>query len=155
MVILFAVSAVVLWTAPALPIPAGGGTWAWTWRVGLLVLLLVPAAITQLFGLGLGQLASVPPQLLEQGLESAGHAADVLRGVSDKEARWSGRLTGLLRGLYRVGRSSLNVRDTALGGFAMVKLFNPLVIVSVVAAVLAGLVVTAAAALSVLLRLLI
>jgi len=155
MVIVFGVSAIVLWSAPAFPVPDGGGLWAWIWRVGLLVILVIPATAIQLFRVALGQLAAVPPQLLQHGLEGAGHAADVVRGVADGDVRWSGRLIGLLKGLYRFGRSSVNVRDTALGGLAAVRLFNPMVIVAVGLSVAAGFLVTVAAAISVLFRLLV
>lgn len=143
--VVFGLSGVVLWTAPALPFDiSAAGVGGWLWRGLLLVVLLVPSVVSVLFASGLAQLAALPPQLFEK---TVGGKDEALLAVKGSLA--GGRtknLINVVRGLWRVGRSSIELKDTVLGGVALVKLFNPIVLVVVVVSVLFGFGFTIAAA---------
>ncbi len=145
---IFLLAGVVLWAWPALPFDvATTAVGGWVWRIILLILLASPGLFVLLFGIGLKQLAAIPPQLLEKSEGSRSEVANVFSGSSINVAGGRTRkLIGLMQGLWRIGRSSFDLKDSVLGGVALVRMFNPIVLIAVVSSIVLGTCLSLAAA---------
>lgn len=140
--VVFGVAGVIVWTIPALPIDSTVGAPGWLWRAVLLIVLVAPAGVILLFGAGLRQLSQIPPQLAGKIAESTDHAKALIRQPESPGTGRIAKVKYVAGGLWRIGRASLDARDTVLGGIAIARLFNPTVLVVTLISALLGTLLT-------------
>jgi hypothetical protein len=123
----------------------------------VLVVLAVPAAVQLAFSAALGEFLEIPSQLQAKAAEGAGHVAAAAGHAATAAASMRGKkgadvgkesgvvapskgfhLVRLLRSLYDLGRAGFEAKGTLLGATAIVRLFNPIVLASILASVVVG-----------------
>lgn len=118
--------------------------------VGLGV-LVVPGVIYFLFAGALSGLAELPAHIQTKAVEGGRHAATAVANapmVGSEKGNAITRLGRLIKALYGIGRSGLDAKGAIVGAVGTVKLFNPVVLITIVVAGVFGLLLTLAAIVS-------
>lgn len=116
-----------------------------------LVVLAVPGVVYLLFAGALSGLAELPSHIQTKALEGGRHAATAVAnvpGVGSEKGNAVTRLGRLLKALYGIGRSGIDAKGAIVGAVGTVKLFNPIVLLTIVASGVFGTLLTLAALVS-------
>ena len=119
--------------------------------------LVVPGVIYLLFSGALSGLAELPSHIQTKAIEGGRHAATAVANapvVGSEKGNAVTRLGRLIRSLYGIGRSGLDAKGAIVGAVGTVKLFNPIVLITIVAAGVFGSLLTVAAIVSLIVALL-
>lgn len=120
--------------------------WKAAAAVATLLVLAVPAAILFVFRLGLHQLVTLPERLVDASTDLSSTSREAYSAVTDGSGRRVGRLLNLIQSIARLRSLLFESREALIGASVLIRVANPIVLVSVLASViLSGLLIAVAA----------